>query len=110
MVFGDKTISWAEVLKTHRTQTAVQFQSNKVFSIICSPEQNKLVGERKIVYSIPNNKQYLKLIAEMKPCIGSTDPVNFFIKKDKNVWIDAGFYNLISFIESDSHIDFVFEK
>jgi hypothetical protein len=110
MLLGEKTISWAEVLKIHRTQTAVQVQDKKVVSIICAPEQNKLVNEQQIIYTIPNKKQYFKLIAQMKPCIGGNDPVVFFIKKEKNDWINAGFYKLNSCSENDSSADFVFEK
>jgi hypothetical protein len=110
MTFGEKTITWADVMKIHKTQTAVQFQGQKIASIICSPEQNKLVNEQQIIYTIPNKKQYLKLISEMKLYIADNSPVNFFIKKDKNVWTDAGFYKLNSCFESDASTDFLFEK
>ena len=69
-------------------------------SIICSPEQNQIIGEDKIIFSIPNKKQYFKTIAAMQNCVESNPDINVFIKKDKNVWIDAGFYKLVSFIKT----------
>ena len=46
----------------------------------------------------------------MQNCVGSNPEINVFIKKDKNVWIDAGFYKLVSFIKTDSQVDFAFQK
>ena len=110
MKSNNPTIAWSEVLKKHKTQTAVQFVENKIVSIICSPEQNQIIGEDKIIFSIPNKKQYFKTIAAMQNCVKSNPDINVFIKKDKNVWIDAGFYTLVSFISTESHIDFAFQK
>ena len=104
------TIAWSEVLKKHKTQTAVQFVENKIVSIICSPEQNQKVSDEEIIFSIPNKKQYFKTIAAMQKCVGSNPDINVFIKRDKNVWIDAGFYRLIAFVTNESRIDFAFQK
>jgi len=104
------TIAWSEVLKKHKTQTAVQFSENQIVSIICSPEQNQIIGDDKIIFSIPNKKQYFKTIAAMQNCVGTNPDINVFIKRDKNVWIDAGFYKLVSFIKNDSQVDFAFQK
>ena len=75
------TIAWSEVLKKHKTQTAVQFVENKIISIICSPEQNQIIGEDKIIFSMPNKKQYFKTIAAMQNCVESNPDINVFIKK-----------------------------
>ena len=110
MKSNNPTIAWSEVLKQHKTQTAVQFVENKIVSIICSPEQNQIIGEDKIIFSIPNKKQYFKTIAAMQNCVESNPGINVFIKKDKNIWIDAGFYKLVSFVSTESHIDFALQK
>jgi hypothetical protein len=104
------TIAWSEVLKKHKTQTAVQFVENKIVSIICSPEQNQIISDEKIIFSIPNKKQYFKTIVAMQNCVGSNPDINVFIKRDKNVWIDSGSYRLISFITTENRIDFTFQK
>jgi hypothetical protein len=57
MESNTQTITWSEVLKKHKTQTAVQFVENKIVSIICSPEQNQIVSDEEIIFSIPNKKQ-----------------------------------------------------
>ena len=104
------TITWAQVQEVHRTQQAVNFVGEKIASIICSPAQNKFVSETRIVYSIPNRKQYLKLIEGMKSLISSNGPINIFVKKDKNIWVDAGYFNLISFEGGVDQTDFILEK
>jgi len=104
------TITWAQVQEVHRTQQAVNFVGEKIASIICSPSQNKFVSDTRIVYSIPNRKQYLKLIEGMKSLISSNGPINIFVKKDKNIWIDAGYFNLISFEGGVDQTDFILEK
>jgi hypothetical protein len=109
-MLSTKTITWAQVLEVHRTQQAVNFVGEKIASIICSPTQNKFVSDEKIVYSIPKRKQYLKLIEGMKSLISTNGPINIFVKKDKNIWIDAGYFNLISFEDETDHIDFILEK
>lgn len=104
------TMTWAQVLEIHRSQTAVYFVDKAIASIICSPHQNKLVSDTKIVYSIPKRKHYLKLIEEIKSLIATNGPIKIFVKKDKNVWIDAGHFNLIAFDESEAQTDFILEK
>jgi hypothetical protein len=104
------TITWAQVLEIHRSQTAVYFVDKKIASIICSPYQNKLVSDTKIVYSIPKRKHYLKLIEEIKSLIATNGPIKIFVKQDKNVWVDAGQFNLISYDEDESQTDFTLEK
>ena len=110
MKSNNPTIAWSEVLKKHKTQTAVQFVENKIVSIICSPEQNQIVSDEEIIFSIPNKKQYFKTIAAMQNCAGSNPDINVFIKRDKNVWIDAGFYRLMSFVTTENRIDFALKK
>ena len=104
------TITWAQVMEIHRTQQAVNFVDEKISSIICSPSQNKFVSDTRIVYSIPNRKQYLKLIEGMKSLIAMNGPIKIFVKKDKNIWIDAGYFNLISFENGSEQTDFILEK
>ena len=104
------TMTWAQVLEIHRSQTAVYFVDKKITSIICSPYQNKLVSDTKIVYSIPKRKHYLKLIEEIKSLISTNGPIKIFVKKDKNVWVYAGHFNLISYDESEAQTDFTLEK
>jgi hypothetical protein len=103
-------MTWAQVLEIHRSQTAVYFVEKKIASIICSPYQNKLVSDTKIVYSIPKRKHYLKLIEEIKSLIAINGPIKIFVKQDKNVWIDAGHFNLISYEEGEAQTDFILEK
>ena len=103
-------MTWAQVLEIHRSQTAVYFVEKKIASIICSPYQNKLVSDTKIVYSIPKRKHYLKLIEEIKSLIATNGPIKIFVKRDKNVWIDAGHFNLISYEEGEAQTDFILEK
>ena len=104
------TMTWAQVLEIHRSQTAVYFVDKRIASIICSPYQNKLVSDSKIVYSIPKRKHYLKLIEEIKSLIATNGPIKIFVKKDKNVWFDSGHFKLISFDESEAQTDFILEK
>jgi hypothetical protein len=105
-----QTISWAQVLKVHKTQQAVNFVDERISSIICSPTQNKFVSEDKIIFSIPVRKHYLKLISNMKLRISDNGPIHLFIKKDKNIWTDAGFFKLISFEEGLVETDFILQK
>ena len=104
------TMTWAQVLEIHRSQTAVYFVDKKITSIICSPYQNKLVSDTKIVYSIPKRKHYLKLIEEIKSLIATNGPIKIFVKQDKNVWVDAGHFSLISYDEGEAQTDFVLVK
>jgi len=104
------TMTWAQVLEIHRSQTAVYFVDKKIASILCSPFQNKLVSDSKIVYSIPKRKHYLKLTEEVKSLIAINGPIKIFVKQDKNVWVDAGHFQLISFEEAASETNFILEK
>ena len=104
------TITWAQVLEVHKTQQAVNFVGEKISSIICSPTQNRFVSDTRIVFSIPRRKQYLKLTEGMKSLIAINGPINIFVKKDKNVWIEAGYFNLTSFEEGTNQTDFILEK
>lgn len=106
----NQTISWADVIAVHKTQQAVNFVDEKISSIICSPTQNKFVSENKVVFSIPARKHYLKLIGNMKLRISDNGPIHLFVKKDKNIWTDAGFFKLISFEEGSVETDFTLQK
>lgn len=106
----NQTISWADVLKVHKTQQAVNFVDEKISSIICSPTQNKFVSDNKVVFSIPARKHYLKLISNMRLRISDNGPIHLFVKKDKNIWTDAGFFKLISFEEGQVETDFTLQK
>lgn len=110
MMENKQTITWSDVLAVHKKQQAVNFVGSQIVSIICSPSQNKLVSENKIIYSIPNRKQYLNLIANMKTCIATNGPIRIFVKKDKNIWEDAGFFKLIASDDFLEQIDFVLQK
>lgn len=107
---SNKTITWTQVLAVHKTQQAVNFVDSKIASIICSPSQNKFVSDNKIVYSIPVRKHYLKLIKTMKACIKDNGPIQIFVKKDKNIWEDAGFFKLISSEDFPEQTDFILQK
>jgi hypothetical protein len=106
----DHTLSWAQVLEVHKTQQAVNFVGEKIASIICSPTQNKFVSEQEIIFSIPARKQYLKLIGNLKARISDNGPIHIFVKRDKNIWADAGFFSLISFDEDEIQTDFTLQK
>jgi len=105
-----KTITWADVLEVHKTQQAVNFVASQIVSIICSPSQNKFVSENKIIYSIPKRKHYLNLIENMKACVNNNAPIHIFVKKDKNIWEDAGFFLLIAIDDLPAQTDFVLQK
>ena len=107
---SDNTITWAQVLEFHRTQQAVNFVDEKISSIICSPTQNRFISDTRIVFSIPKRKQYLKLTEGMKSLVLINGPINIFVKKDKNIWIEAGYFNLMSFEEGAEQTDFILEK
>jgi hypothetical protein len=106
----NQTISWAEVLKVHKTQQAVNFIDERIASIICSPMQNKFVSDDKVIFSIPTRKHYLKLVSNMKLRISDNGPIHLFIKKEKNIWTDAGFFKLISFEEALVETNFLLQK
>lgn len=100
-------ITWDEVMRRHRTASAVRLKGGEVQSVLCGSEDHAdVIGEEHVLYRIPRKTFYVKTIEALMAALAARTPFTVFRKLGKNRWRDLGKFVVCDAMQCESFATF----